>query len=72
MIKIICIKKQATKIDPVLQCHDERDDMIATTIKTTFREGRMKQFLKHRSPWFVTQDLIHILDTSDCARNQHL
>ena len=29
---MICIKKQATKIDPVLQCHDERDNMIATTV----------------------------------------
>ena len=29
---MICKKKQATKIDPVLQCHDERDNMIATTV----------------------------------------
>lgn len=71
VIKIICIKKQSTKIDPVLQCHDERNNMIATRIKIPFREGRMKQFLKHRSPWFVAQDLIHILDTNDCARIQH-
>lgn len=33
---------ESHKDRPVLQCHDERDNMIAATIKTAFREGRIQ------------------------------